>query len=58
MHNAEENPIFNGIYNSLPANIKVIVDLVPQLGSATVGPLLAGLIAENVNVTQMLGNLS
>ena len=49
------NPIFNGIYNNLPNDIKAIIDLIPTLGSAFIGPVLAQTIAGAVNVTEVLG---
>ena len=61
MKNPADNPIFGGIYNSLPASIQQAIDLIVLLGDQalpTVGPLLAGLIAQNVNVTEVLGKLS
>merc|ERR1711936_916294 len=51
------NPIFNGIYNNLPNDIKAIIDLIPTLGSAFIGPVLAGTIAGAVNVTEVLENM-
>ena len=47
--------VLHQLYNMLsPAN-QAIVDLINQLGMATVQPLINGLLAEQVNVTQIIG---
>ena len=61
MKNPAENPIFGGIYDGLPPSIQQVIDLIVSLGDQAlplVGPLLAGTIAQNVNVTEVLGKLS
>ena len=47
--------VLHQLYQSLSEANKAIVDLINQLGMATVQPLINGLLAEQVNVTQIIG---
>ena len=51
----DETKLLHQLYNMLsPAN-QAIVDLINQLGMATLQPLINGLLAQEVNVTQIIG---
>ena len=53
----DETKLLHQLYNMLsPAN-QAIVDLINQLGMATLQPLINGLLAQEVNVTQIIGKL-
>ena len=51
----DETKMLHQLYLMLSDANKVIVDLINQLGMGTLQPLINGLLAQEVNVTQIIG---